>query len=64
MIGNPEFLILDEPMNGLDPMGIKEMRDLLLKLNKAVYNVFASPIKENAGFQGLHKCGLKEPWES
>jgi ABC-2 type transport system ATP-binding protein len=34
MIGNPEFLILDEPMNGLDPMGIKEMRDLLLKLNK------------------------------
>lgn len=34
MIGNPEFLILDEPMNGLDPMGIKEVRDLLLKLNK------------------------------
>ena len=34
MIGNPEFLILDEPMNGLDPMGIKEIRDLLLLLNK------------------------------
>jgi ABC-2 type transport system ATP-binding protein len=34
LIGNPEFLILDEPMNGLDPMGIKETRDLLLKLNK------------------------------
>lgn len=34
MIGNPDFLILDEPMNGLDPMGIKEVRDLLLKLNK------------------------------
>jgi ABC-2 type transport system ATP-binding protein len=34
MIGNPEFLILDEPMNGLDPMGIKEVRDLLLRLNK------------------------------
>ncbi|MFP3153916.1 ATP-binding cassette domain-containing protein [Lachnospiraceae bacterium ZAX-1] len=34
MIGDPEFLILDEPMNGLDPMGIKEIRDLLLKLNK------------------------------
>ena len=33
MIGNPEFLILDEPMNGLDPMGIKEVRDLLLQLN-------------------------------
>ena len=34
MIGNPDFLILDEPMNGLDPMGIIEVRDLLLKLNK------------------------------
>ncbi|MDR1216278.1 MAG: ATP-binding cassette domain-containing protein [Treponema sp.] len=34
LIGNPEFLILDEPMNGLDPMGIKETRDLLLNLNK------------------------------
>ncbi len=31
---NPDFLILDEPINGLDPEGIKEMRDLLLKLNE------------------------------
>lgn len=31
---NPDFLILDEPINGLDPQGIKEMRDLLLKLNE------------------------------
>lgn len=30
---NPDFLILDEPINGLDPAGIKEIRDLLLKLN-------------------------------
>ena len=29
-----ELLILDEPINGLDPAGIKEIRDLLLKLNK------------------------------
>lgn len=34
MMGNPELLILDEPMNGLDPMGIKEVRDLLVKLNQ------------------------------
>ncbi|MCH4891362.1 ATP-binding cassette domain-containing protein [Acidaminobacter sp. JC074] len=33
LLGEPEFLILDEPMNGLDPLGIKEIRDLLLKLN-------------------------------
>ena len=32
LIGNPEFLILDEPINGLDPTGIAEMRDLFLKL--------------------------------
>ncbi len=31
---NPDFLILDEPINGLDPEGIKEMRDLLVKLNE------------------------------
>ncbi|MGI6119237.1 MAG: ABC transporter ATP-binding protein, partial [Desulfosporosinus sp.] len=28
MITNPEFLILDEPVNGLDPMGIIEIREL------------------------------------
>lgn len=31
---NPDFLILDEPINGLDPEGIIEIRELLLKLNK------------------------------
>jgi ABC-2 type transport system ATP-binding protein len=34
MLGNPELLILDEPINGLDPSGIVEMRNLLLKLNR------------------------------
>ncbi len=34
LLGNPEVLVLDEPINGLDPAGIKEIRDLLLKLNK------------------------------
>lgn len=34
MCGNPDFLILDEPINGLDPQGIIEMRELILKLNK------------------------------
>lgn len=34
LVRNPDFLILDEPINGLDPSGIKEIRDLLLKLNK------------------------------
>ena len=33
LAGNPRFMILDEPMNGLDPEGIVEMRNLILKLN-------------------------------
>lgn len=33
LLGNPELLILDEPINGLDPAGIKEIRDILLKVN-------------------------------
>lgn len=33
LLGEPELLILDEPINGLDPSGIIEMRNLLLKLN-------------------------------
>lgn len=34
LLGNPDFLILDEPINGLDPMGIIEIRKLLLELNQ------------------------------
>lgn len=34
IMGSPDFLVLDEPINGLDPTGIKEIRDLLLSLNK------------------------------
>lgn len=33
LVGNPDFLILDEPTNGLDPQGIIEIRELILKLN-------------------------------
>lgn len=33
LLGEPEFMILDEPINGLDPAGMKEVRDLIIKLN-------------------------------
>ena len=34
LAGNPDFLMLDEPINGLDPEGIIEIRELILKLNR------------------------------
>ena len=34
MAGNPEVLILDEPINGLDPQGIIQIRDLLININR------------------------------
>lgn len=34
LVGNPQFLILDEPLNGLDPEGIKDVRAIIAKLNE------------------------------
>jgi len=33
ILGNPDFIILDEPINGLDPIGIVEMRNIIKRLN-------------------------------
>ena len=38
LAGDPDFLVLDEPINGLDPQGIVEMRELILRLNRE-YNI-------------------------
>lgn len=34
LLGDPDFLVLDEPINGLDPSGIREIRELILNLNQ------------------------------
>src|SRR6185369_12744306 len=42
LLRSPALLILDEPTNGLDPRGIREIRDLLVELNEAGTTVFLS----------------------
>lgn len=42
LLKNPELLVLDEPANGLDPAGIKEVRDLLRRLGEEGRTVFVS----------------------
>jgi len=40
LLHNPEFLILDEPTNGLDPAGMKEIRELIIELGKQGKTIF------------------------
>ncbi|MBO0994418.1 ABC transporter ATP-binding protein [Bacillus sp. SD088] len=42
LIGSPDVLILDEPINGLDPQGISEIRKLILQLNKTGITIIIS----------------------
>jgi len=42
ILHKPKVLILDEPTNGLDPEGIKDMRELLVKLSKEGYGILIS----------------------
>lgn len=42
LLPQPELLVLDEPTNGLDPQGIREVRELLVRLNEAGTTIFLS----------------------
>lgn len=50
LLGNPELLILDEPINGLDPAGIKEIRNTISELNnKGITFMISSHILDELG---------------
>ena len=50
LLGSPEMLILDEPINGLDPAGIKEVRNLIAELNgKGITFMISSHILDELG---------------
>jgi ABC-2 type transport system ATP-binding protein len=42
LVGDPAFVVLDEPMSGLDPVGRKDVRDLILELKRRGKTVFFS----------------------
>jgi ABC-2 type transport system ATP-binding protein len=42
MLGDPELVILDEPANGLDPEGMREIREIILRLHEAGKTIFLS----------------------
>lgn len=57
LLGNPEVLILDEPINGLDPAGIKEIRDLIIELNRrGVTFLISSHLLDELGKIATRHC--------
>lgn len=70
LIHDPEILILDEPVTGLDPLGLRQIRDILTELNKEGKTIFfsshsISEVERMANRVGILVDGqLKHVWRS
>lgn len=61
LLGNPEVLIFDEPTNGLDPQGIAEIRDLIIKIAaRGITIILASHLLDEVQKTCSHVIVLKK----
>lgn len=58
LLHNPDLLVLDEPVSGLDPLGLKEMRQLLLTLNQEGKTIFFSSHIISEAEKLCHRVGI------
>jgi ABC-2 type transport system ATP-binding protein len=58
MLHDPKIMIFDEPVTGLDPLGLKEMRDLLVSLNRAGKTIFLSSHNISEVEKVCHRAGI------
>ncbi len=58
ILHDPPLMLFDEPVTGLDPMGLKEMRDLLVSLNKNGKTIFFSSHSISEAEKVCHRVGI------
>lgn len=71
LVGDPKILILDEPTNGLDPMGLQELRNLIAEFKKKDITIIISShmlsevehLADTIGIIGGGKLLLEEPYD-
>jgi ABC-2 type transport system ATP-binding protein len=75
LLHDPDLFILDEPVSGLDPLGLKEMRQLLIRLNEQGKTIFFSSHIISEAEKICHRVGVlhqgrlvrileRQEWES
>ena len=71
LVGSPKLLILDEPTNGLDPLGIQQLRNLIAEFKKKDITIIISShmlsevehLADNIGIIGCGKLLLEQPYD-